>query len=82
LRRKIREIARTLKPPRCPRCGSIIESFSYIAKEIVRATYLGNGNYCCWDTLEVLNSEFRCPECEEILCHHEDEAEKFLRGEN
>jgi len=79
---KASKIAIKLRPPRCPKCGSILDTFNYIAKEIVRATYSGNGNYCCWDTLEVLNSEYRCPECGEILCHHEDEAEKFLRGEN
>jgi len=78
---KIKEIARKLKPPRCPKCGLILHGFNYVSKEIVRATFYGNREYVNWETIDVLDTEYRCPECDEILCHDEEEAEKFLRGE-
>jgi len=82
MQKKVQEIARKLKPPRCPKCGSILYSFNYVSKEIVRATYYGNREYVSWETIDVLDTEYRCPECDETLFYDEGEAEKFLRGES
>jgi predicted RNA-binding Zn-ribbon protein involved in translation (DUF1610 family) len=80
------EIAKNLKPPRCPKCGAEIDHLHFYAYELVKADFWvvdGRSEYSGWDSLgDMLDEvEYSCPECGEVLFKHEDDAIKFLRGE-
>jgi len=75
------KIARRLKPARCPQCGAILRFLDYEDKEIRIAHYDLEGYYD-WDTADIIESKFYCPECNSMLFQSEREAEKFLRGES
>jgi len=81
---KAEEIARALKPPRCPKCGEKIYYLIYYAKELVEATAYLSGDYLehsGWQTLSVDYVEYRCPVCNQVLFKDEEEVKKFLKGE-
>jgi len=70
----------------CPQCGAEIDHLVYQAYELQKADFYifkTNVEYSSWDSLGDIagNPEYRCPICDEVLFHGEDEAEKFLRGE-
>jgi len=90
---EVQDIVRALKPLRCPKCGAEIHTLNYYEKAWSKATFglieihLPSGereyrrDYRSWDTVRVIDVEYRCPECDEVLFTSEEEAEKFLRGE-
>jgi len=77
--RKVQEIARKLKPPRCPRCGAILRYLNYTAKEIVSARYYPP-EYTGWNTGFADSEKWSCPECDAVLFEDEESAEEFFLG--
>jgi uncharacterized C2H2 Zn-finger protein len=74
--------------PKCPKCGAEINELLYYAYELNHAHFYVNENtgraeFHNWDTIPDTKGDpdFECPECEEVLFHSQEEAEKFLRGE-
>jgi len=80
-KRKAQEIARKLRPPRCPQCGRILRFLDYEAEEIEVARFLPSGEFSGWNVVEVKGEKFCCPECDAILFRNKEDAEKFLIGE-
>jgi hypothetical protein len=85
-------LANLIQPPKCPKCGAVIRSLNYYEKAWNRALFMihvvrSDGRvfyspeYYDWDTVEVIEGEYRCPECGEVLFTSEEEAEDFLTGE-
>jgi len=70
--------------PKCPKCGKEIYYLIYYAYELQKA-YVGldtSGNleYGNWDSLGITKGEveYRCPECNEVLFHDQEEVKRFL----
>jgi len=81
------KIAKALKPPRCPECGSELHGFDYYVLELSRAFahYDEPGGYLVysnWDTIDTKEetAEFRCPECNALITRDVEEAEEILSG--
>lgn len=73
------------REPVCPHCGKKLTELKY---NTVRTTWeCGTARIARGGWIDLKDEhedgtgdiEFRCPYCEEILCHDEDEAEQFLR---
>jgi len=80
------EVAGSLKPPRCPRCGAEIDHLRFFGYELVRADAIFFHNkieYIRWFSIGDFadDVEYRCPKCDALLFRSEDEALKFFRGE-
>jgi len=78
-KKKVEEIARKLKPPRCPKCGAILLYLNYTAQETVFARYYPP-EYTGWATSGSDSEEYSCPECSAVLFEDEESAEEFFLG--
>jgi len=67
---------------KCPECGAEIDTLRLIQHEVAKAyLYLsesGGVDTGGWDTIEVKETYFYCPECDELLFTNYDDAENFL----
>jgi uncharacterized C2H2 Zn-finger protein len=68
---------------RCPRCGAIIHYLDYWRRVINCREYRLDGSYCIMMKImiDIEESYFLCPECNKMLFDHEEDADKFLRGQ-
>ncbi|MHC1636290.1 MAG: hypothetical protein ACXQTS_06715 [Candidatus Methanospirareceae archaeon] len=70
--------------PKCPICGKGIETLDYYEKNCwqraVFFLYNGVPNYTNFDTLSCDETEYRCPECDELLFTDEEDAVEFLES--
>jgi len=74
--------------PKCPKCGKEIDYlkdyFPVWQEYNMRINENGEEYYEFVNDsipMDVMNDEFECPECGEILFKNHDDAVKFLRGE-
>ena len=69
---------------RCPNCKVILDHLTMWEKGEKKTMMMLIGNELVWEEVEFYPSggdDYECPECNEVLCHEQDEAEKILRGE-
>ncbi|MEM2352147.1 MAG: hypothetical protein QXT26_07045 [Thermoproteota archaeon] len=73
--------------PKCPNCGREIDHLINYVTNVTEEFRLfltedGEPDYQYVDTLlGGSESEYRCPECDEVLARTENDAVKFLRGD-
>lgn len=74
-------IVRALKPPRCPKCGAVLEYLESTIVGIVRACFDGD-DYYDWSLMDDDEIIYSCPRCGEVLFTDEYDARWFLLGED
>jgi len=72
--------------PKCPKCGAeinyLVYSSIYKEEAFFSINEYGDTEYERLEEIEYMpDSYYRCPKCGETLFLDEEEAEKFLRGE-
>jgi len=78
-------VVNRLKPLICPKCGGEVSYLKYVVEEI--HTYIferdeyGKFNYTPDDSWPGDWEEYSCPHCYEVLFTNEEDAQRFLRGE-
>jgi len=66
--------------PFCPNCGKKINRLIYWENAANVAKFDGK-DYYDWDTVEVYECGYECPECGTQLFDNEEDAERFLKDD-
>jgi len=72
--------------PKCPKCGNEIDELINYSKGWEKHRFwIDSQGYPQYEMDEFIpdeGNEWECPECNEVLFTDEEEATKFLKGEN
>ncbi|MEM2352405.1 MAG: hypothetical protein QXT26_08375 [Thermoproteota archaeon] len=84
--KEAKKIARALHPPRCPECGKELDCLINVCNVwnvyYFRVNDEGEVDYELKDSQPGVCHTYECPYCHKILFEGEEDATKFLKGED